>query len=134
MHTGRTGPNQTPLLLLSIFPSHLKDKDTYIRMFFIDYSSAFNMVIPHKLTHKLFALGLDHTPHSTTGSLRPQSVRIGNKISDTIITNISHCLSKILKWRACAALNTWGFTSARTSPGHSTPPSWLRKDNSGCTS
>ncbi|KAK3508050.1 hypothetical protein QTP70_011707 [Hemibagrus guttatus] len=60
-------------------------------MLFIDYSSAFNTVIPYKLTHKLFALGLhpslcDWLLDFLTG--RPQSVRIGNRTSATITTNI----------------------------------------------
>ena len=38
---------------LHIALSHLENKDTYIRMLFIDYSSAFNTVLPHKLTNKL---------------------------------------------------------------------------------
>ncbi|XP_070700872.1 transcriptional activator Myb-like [Pempheris klunzingeri] len=42
--------------------SHLENKDSYIRMLFIDYSSVFNTVIPHKLTHKLFSLGLHPPP------------------------------------------------------------------------
>ncbi|KAK3539709.1 hypothetical protein QTP70_012032 [Hemibagrus guttatus] len=46
---------------LHISLSHLEDKDTYIRMLFIDYSSTFNTVIPHKLTHKLFALPILYT-------------------------------------------------------------------------
>ncbi|KAK3538973.1 hypothetical protein QTP86_023577, partial [Hemibagrus guttatus] len=54
-------------------------------------SSAFNMVIPHKLTHKLFTPGLhptlcDWLLNFLTG--RPQSVRIGNRTSATITTNI----------------------------------------------
>ncbi|KAK3519819.1 hypothetical protein QTP70_006477 [Hemibagrus guttatus] len=71
--------------------SHLEDKDTYIRILFSHYSSTFNTVIPHKLTHKLFALGLhptlcDWLLDFLTG--RPQSVRIGSRISATITTNI----------------------------------------------
>ncbi|KAK3510664.1 hypothetical protein QTP70_012820 [Hemibagrus guttatus] len=71
--------------------SHLEDKDTYIRMLFIYYSSTFNTVIPHKLTHRLFALGLhptlcDWLLDFLTG--RPQSVRIENRTSATITTNI----------------------------------------------
>ncbi|KAI3376752.1 hypothetical protein L3Q82_000349 [Scortum barcoo] len=46
--------------------SHLENKDSYVRMLFIDYSSAFNTVIPHKLTTKLFHLGTS-TPLSATG-------------------------------------------------------------------
>ena len=71
--------------------SHLENKDSYIRMLFVDYSSAFNTVIPHKLTHKLYTLGLhptlcDWLLDFLTG--RPQSVRIGNRTSASIITNI----------------------------------------------
>ncbi|KAK3540544.1 hypothetical protein QTP70_034293 [Hemibagrus guttatus] len=78
---------------LHISLSHLEDKDTYIRMLFIDYSSAFNTVILHKLTHKLFALGLhptlcDWLLDFLTG--RPQCVRIGNRTSATIIKKNWH--------------------------------------------
>uniref|UniRef100_A0A3B3IGF0 Reverse transcriptase domain-containing protein n=1 Tax=Oryzias latipes TaxID=8090 RepID=A0A3B3IGF0_ORYLA len=70
--------------------SHLENKDSYIRMLFIDYSSAFNTVVPHKLTHKLFSLGIhpiicDWLLDFLTG--RPQSVRIGDRTSASIITN-----------------------------------------------
>ncbi len=64
--------------------THLEDKNSYIRMLFVDYSSAFNTVIPHKLTHKLSTLGL----HPTLPTGRPQSVRIGNRTSASTITNI----------------------------------------------
>ncbi|KAK2899391.1 hypothetical protein Q8A73_012520 [Channa argus] len=33
--------------------SHLENKDSYLRILFTDYSSAFNTVISHNLTHKL---------------------------------------------------------------------------------
>ncbi|XP_036403543.1 protein NLRC3-like [Megalops cyprinoides] len=36
--------------------SHLENKDAYVRMLFIDYSSAFNTVIPYKLTSQLLHL------------------------------------------------------------------------------
>ena len=59
-------------------------------MLFVDYSSAFNTVIPNKLTHKQSTLGLhpalcDWLQDFLTG--RPQSVRIGNRTSAGIITN-----------------------------------------------
>ncbi|TWW53895.1 hypothetical protein D4764_0015580, partial [Takifugu flavidus] len=38
--------------------SHLDNKDTYARMLFIDFSSAFNTVIPSKLITKLRDLGI----------------------------------------------------------------------------
>uniref|UniRef100_A0A3Q3IXN5 Reverse transcriptase domain-containing protein n=1 Tax=Monopterus albus TaxID=43700 RepID=A0A3Q3IXN5_MONAL len=66
--------------------SHLENGDSYIRIHFIDYSKAFNTVIPHKLS----TLGLqpalcDWLLDFLTG--RPQTVRIGNRTSASI-TNI----------------------------------------------
>ncbi|KAK3569758.1 hypothetical protein QTP86_004075 [Hemibagrus guttatus] len=84
---------------LHIFLSHLEVKDTYIRMLFIDYISAFNTVIPHKVIHKLFALGLHPTLCNWLLSFltgRPQSVRIGNRTSTTITTKIGTPLGCVL--------------------------------------
>ena len=39
--------------------SHLDKINTYVRMLFIDYSSAFNTIVPSKLIIKLEALGLN---------------------------------------------------------------------------
>ncbi len=39
--------------------THLKQKDSYVRMLFIDFSSAFNTIIPQQLIHKLNLLGLN---------------------------------------------------------------------------
>ena len=39
--------------------SHLDERNTYVRMLFIDYSSAFNTLVPSKLIIKLVALGLN---------------------------------------------------------------------------
>ncbi|KAI4902346.1 hypothetical protein NFI96_004702, partial [Prochilodus magdalenae] len=67
--------------------THLDNKDTYVRMF-IDFSSAFNTIIPQHLIGKLNLLwGLNHSL-SLTGILdfltgRPQSVRIGRNTSST---------------------------------------------------
>ena len=41
--------------------SHLEKRNTYVRMLFIDYSSAFNTIVPSKLIIKLEALGLNPT-------------------------------------------------------------------------
>ncbi len=67
-----------------------KHKDAYIRMLFIDHSFAFNAVINHKFTKKLFSLGLTFTLCDwlldfLTG--RPQSVRTGNLTSSAIVMN-----------------------------------------------
>ena len=42
--------------------SHLDKRNTYVRMLFIDYSSAFNTIVPSKLITKLRNLGLKHLP------------------------------------------------------------------------
>ncbi len=70
--------------------THLDKKDSYVRMLFIDFSSAFNTIIPQKLTHKLAQLGLNTSLCNwlldfLTG--RPQAVRVGNNTSSTITLN-----------------------------------------------
>ncbi|KAI4876407.1 hypothetical protein NFI96_004026 [Prochilodus magdalenae] len=74
---------------LHVSLSHLENKDSYVRILFIDYSSAFNTVVPHRLTYKLSSLGLHPTLCDWLLSFltgRPQSVRIGNRTS-AIITH-----------------------------------------------
>ena len=39
--------------------SHLDKINTYVRMLFIDYNSAFNTIVPSKIIIKLEALGLN---------------------------------------------------------------------------
>ena len=39
--------------------SHLAKRNTHVRMLFIDYSSAFNTIVPTKLNIKLRTLGLN---------------------------------------------------------------------------
>jgi hypothetical protein len=39
--------------------SHLDKRNTYVRMLFIDYNSAFNKIVPSKLIPKLRTLGLN---------------------------------------------------------------------------
>ncbi|KAK3566072.1 hypothetical protein QTP86_025244, partial [Hemibagrus guttatus] len=74
----------TTTLHLSL--THLDNKDTYVRMLFIEFSSAFNTIIPQHLIEKLSLLGLNTSLCNwildfLTG--RPQSVRIGNSLSST---------------------------------------------------
>ena len=59
-------------------------------MLFIDYSTAFNTIVPSKLIIKLEALGLNPARCNwvldfLTG--RPQVVRVGNNISTPLILN-----------------------------------------------
>ena len=39
--------------------SHMDKRNTYVRMLFIDYSSAFNTIVPSKRINKLRTLGLN---------------------------------------------------------------------------
>jgi hypothetical protein len=48
--------------------SHLDRRNTYVRMLFIDYSSAFNTIVHSKLINKLRALGLNTSLYNATGS------------------------------------------------------------------
>ncbi len=66
--------------------NHLENKDSYVRMLFIDFSSAFNTIIPQQLINKLSLLGLNNSLCNwildfLTG--RPQSVRVGHNTSST---------------------------------------------------
>ncbi|KAK3525574.1 hypothetical protein QTP70_000456 [Hemibagrus guttatus] len=68
------------------------NKDSYVRMLFIDFSSAFNTIIPQHLIEKLSLLGLNTSLCNwildfLTG--RPQSVQIGNSISGTTTLSTS---------------------------------------------
>ncbi|XP_070180310.1 muscarinic acetylcholine receptor DM1-like [Littorina saxatilis] len=75
---------------LHFVSQHLENPRTYARMLFIDYSSAFNTIIPHKLLHKL--IGLD-VPLSLCHWLldflldRPQVVRLNNSLSASLTLN-----------------------------------------------
>ncbi len=70
--------------------SHLENKNTYVRMLFVDYSSAFNTIVPATLVAKLQTLGLNRSLCSCildflTG--RGQVVRMGNNTSSPLILN-----------------------------------------------
>ncbi len=63
----------------------------YARLLFIDYSSAFNTIVPIKLTSKLTGLGLntslcDRIQDFLTG--RPQVVKVGQYTSNSITLNV----------------------------------------------
>ncbi|KAK1803836.1 hypothetical protein P4O66_003789 [Electrophorus voltai] len=74
--------------LLHTTLTHLdKGRGNYVKMLFVDYSSAFNTIIPSLLTTKLEDLGL-HTSLcdwiSNFLTDRPQSARVGNCVSSTL--------------------------------------------------
>jgi hypothetical protein len=64
------------------------------RMLLIDYSSAFNIIVPTKLITKLRILGLNTSfcnwiLNFLTG--HPQVVRLGNNTSATLVLNTGVC-------------------------------------------
>ncbi len=72
--------------LLHLALTHLENKDSYVRMLFVDFSSAFNTIIPQQLINKLNLLGLNASLCNwildfLTG--RPQSIRVSHNTSIT---------------------------------------------------
>uniref|UniRef100_A0A3P9DSM1 Reverse transcriptase domain-containing protein n=1 Tax=Maylandia zebra TaxID=106582 RepID=A0A3P9DSM1_9CICH len=70
--------------------SHLEKRDMYVRMLFVDYSSAFNTIVPSKLDRKLQDLGLSSSLCSWILSFlsdRRQVVRLGSITSSPITLN-----------------------------------------------
>jgi hypothetical protein len=67
---------------------HLESSNTYARILFIDFSSAFNTIVPSQLIKKLINLDVKISLcHWIADFLtnRPQIVRVGNLMSDKII-------------------------------------------------
>ncbi len=73
--------------VLHLSLAHLEKKNTCVRMLFVDFSSAFNTIIPQHLVSKLGPLGLG-TPLCNWLldflTERPQFVRVGNHTSSVI--------------------------------------------------
>ncbi|KAI5619394.1 gastrula zinc finger protein XlCGF28.1-like [Silurus asotus] len=71
--------------------THLDKKNTYARMLFVYFSSAFNTIIPTKLIAKLLDLGINTSTCNWVMDFltkRPQQVRSGSICSNTITLNI----------------------------------------------
>ena len=69
---------------------HLDTPNSYVRMLFVDYSSAFNTIIPGKLYEKFKSMNINIAVCDWVLDFllnRPQSVKIGKLVSDTIILN-----------------------------------------------
>ena len=67
--------------------SHIDKRNTYVRMLFIEYSSAFT-IVPSKVITKLRTLGLNTSLCNWILDFlmgRPQVVRLGNNMSATLI-------------------------------------------------
>uniref|UniRef100_A0A8C1TE67 Reverse transcriptase domain-containing protein n=1 Tax=Cyprinus carpio TaxID=7962 RepID=A0A8C1TE67_CYPCA len=70
--------------------THLDNNNTYVRMLFVDFSSAFNTVIPSKLTTKLGDLDINTFLCNWIMDFltnRPQHVRSGHTCSTAITLN-----------------------------------------------
>jgi hypothetical protein len=70
--------------------SHLDERNTYVRTLFIDYSSAFNTIVPSQLITKLRTLGLNTSLCNWILDflmIRRQVVSIGNNTSAMLILN-----------------------------------------------
>jgi len=66
--------------------THLEGRGTYGRILFIDYSSAFNTVVPQKLRNKLISLRLISFFCNWVSNFLtdwPKSIRVGNQTSGT---------------------------------------------------
>ncbi len=72
--------------------THIDSKNgNYVRLLFIDYSSAFNTIVPTKLTVKLSDLGLNTSLCDWIQDFltaRPQVVKVGQFTSNSITLNI----------------------------------------------
>ncbi len=67
--------------------AHLERQGSYVRMLFVDYSSAFNTILPHKLVVKLGELGIPHDTCMWINSFlsdRRQRVRVGHHTSTAL--------------------------------------------------
>ncbi len=76
--------------VLHLVLTHLDNNNTYVRMLFVDFSSALNTVIPSKLTTKLGDLGINTSLCNWIMDFltnRPQHVRSGHTCSTTITRN-----------------------------------------------
>lgn len=67
--------------------AHLEEKNTHVRLLFLDFSSAFNSIIPQHLVDKLKPLGFSTPLRNWLLDFltdRPQSVRVGQNTSSVI--------------------------------------------------
>lgn len=71
--------------------SHLEQRGSYARLLFVDYSSAFNTIIPERLVIRLSDLGLSSSMCSWIMDFlsdRPQRVKMGCQTSSSINLSI----------------------------------------------
>ncbi len=99
--------------------THVDSKNgNYVRLLFIDYSSAFNTIVPIKLAVKLTDLGLnfslcDWIQDFLTG--RPQMVKLGQFTSNSITLNIGEPTGLCPESPALLSLYTHDCVSSHSS-------------------
>lgn len=82
--------------------THLDVKGTYVRLLFIDYSSAFNTINPNQLVNKLLDLGVNNNLCMWINNIltdRPQTVRLGPYKSLSLSLSIGACKDVCLAHR-----------------------------------
>jgi hypothetical protein len=99
---------------LHIALSHLDKTNTYVRMLFIDYSSAFNTIVSSKLINRLRNLGLNTSLCNwildfLTG--HPQVVRVGNNTSATLILKTLRGACSVPSPTPCSLMTAWPGTT-----------------------
>ena len=89
-YTSQKNTQDAILSLLHSIYQHLERPRTYARVLFVDFSSAFNTLQPHLLIEKLLQMSVNPTVISWIHSFmtnRPQQVRIGDTLSEVLVTN-----------------------------------------------
>jgi hypothetical protein len=95
--------------------SHLDKRNTYVIILFIDYSSAFNPIVPSKLLIKPRALGLNPTLCNCVLDFlmgRPQVVKVGNNTYTSLILNTGAPVQLRASFRAVSPSGTATAPSA----------------------
>jgi hypothetical protein len=109
-HTNRSTNDSTAITLQTAL-SYLDKRNTYVRLLFVDYSSAFNIIVPSKLIIKLEALGLNPSLCNLVLDFlmgHPQVVKVGNNISTSLIHHKGVCSA--LSCTPCSPKTAWPCT------------------------
>jgi hypothetical protein len=94
--------------------SHLDKRNSYVRMLFIDYSSAFNTIVPSTLITKLRTLGLNTSLCNWILDFqmgRPQVVRVGSTSATLILKDPLRCVCSVPSCTPCSLMTAWRSTT-----------------------
>nr|XP_049579054.1 uncharacterized protein LOC125970577 [Syngnathus scovelli]XP_049579055.1 uncharacterized protein LOC125970577 [Syngnathus scovelli] len=93
--------------VLHLSLAHLEEKNTHVRRLFLDFSSAFNTIIPQHLVGKLEHLGFNTPLRNWLLDFltnRPQSVRVGQNTSDVITLSTGSLQGCVLSPLLCTLM------------------------------